>query len=55
MHHDPLISARKTALTRWGHSWVILSVILEFPLPQRLLFFPADPLSPLSLQTDSQT
>jgi hypothetical protein len=31
MHHDPLLSTRKVALTSWGHSWVILSVILEFP------------------------
>lgn len=31
MHHDPLLSTRKVALTNWGHSWVILSVILEFP------------------------
>jgi hypothetical protein len=31
MHHDPLLSTRKVALTNWGHSWVIFSVILEFP------------------------
>ena len=32
MHHDPLLSTRKTALTNWGHSWVVLSVIVELPL-----------------------
>ncbi|MCP5117193.1 MAG: transposase [bacterium] len=31
MHHDPLLSTRKTALMNWGHSWVVLSVIVEFP------------------------
>lgn len=31
MHHDPLISTRKVALTNWGHSWVILGVIMRFP------------------------
>ena len=32
MHHDPLISTRKTALTNWGHSWVVLCVIVALPL-----------------------
>lgn len=31
MHHDPLISTRKVALTNWGHSWVVLGVIVRFP------------------------
>jgi len=31
MHHDPLLSTRKTALMNWGHSWVVLSVIVVFP------------------------
>lgn len=31
MHHDPLLSTRKTALTSWGHSWVVLGVIVRFP------------------------
>jgi len=31
MHHDPLLSTRKVALTNWGHSWVILGVIVRFP------------------------
>src|SRR5205814_30461 len=25
MHHDPLLSMRKTAITNWGHCWVIRS------------------------------
>jgi hypothetical protein len=31
MHHDPLISTRKVALTNWGHSWVVLGIIVRFP------------------------
>ena len=31
MHHDPLISTRKVARVNWGHSWVVLSVIVHFP------------------------
>jgi hypothetical protein len=31
MHHDPLLSTRKTALMNWGHSWVVLSVVVAFP------------------------
>jgi hypothetical protein len=31
MHHDPLLSSRKKAITNWGHSWVILGVIVELP------------------------
>jgi len=31
MHHDPLLSTRKTALMNWGHSWVVLGLIVEFP------------------------
>ena len=31
MHHDPLISTRKVARVNWGHSWVVLSVIVCFP------------------------
>lgn len=38
MHHDPLLSTRKTALTSWGHSWVILSVLLEFPFRRGFYF-----------------
>jgi DDE superfamily endonuclease len=31
MHHDPLLSTRKTAITNWGHCWVIVGVILKLP------------------------
>jgi DDE superfamily endonuclease len=31
MHHDPLLSTRKTALVNWGHCWVVLGVILKPP------------------------
>jgi hypothetical protein len=32
MHHDPLLSSRGKAITNWGHSWVVLGVIVRFPL-----------------------
>jgi hypothetical protein len=31
MHHDPLLSSRKTAVMNWGHCWVVLGVILRLP------------------------
>jgi len=31
MHHDPMLSTRKTAIVNWGHDWVILGVIVRFP------------------------
>ena len=31
MHHDPLLSSRGKVITNWGHSWVILGVIVELP------------------------
>jgi hypothetical protein len=31
MHHDPLLSSRKKAITNWGHCWVILGVVLKLP------------------------
>jgi hypothetical protein len=31
MHHDPLLSTRKTALTSWGHCWVAVGVVLKPP------------------------
>jgi hypothetical protein len=31
MHHDPLLSTRKTAIMNWGHCWVVLGVILKLP------------------------
>ena len=30
MHHDPLLSTRRTAVMNWGHSWVVLGVIVRF-------------------------
>ncbi len=38
MHHDPLLSTRKTALMNWGHSWVVLGVIVKFPFCQDRFF-----------------
>lgn len=31
MHHDPLLSSRGYKVMNWGHNWVVLSVIVEFP------------------------
>lgn len=31
MHHDPLLSSRKMTTTNWGHSWVVLGVIVKLP------------------------
>ena len=31
MHQDPMISTRKVPRLSWGHSWVVLSVIVRFP------------------------
>jgi hypothetical protein len=31
MHHDPLISSRAKPLTRWGHDWVVLTLIVRYP------------------------
>jgi hypothetical protein len=31
MHHDPLLSTRRTAIMNWGHCWVSLGVILKLP------------------------
>jgi len=38
MHHDPKLSTRKTALVNWGHSWVVLAVIVRFPFCERRCF-----------------
>jgi hypothetical protein len=41
MHHDPLLSSRGKAITSWGHSWVVLSVVVQFPLwPDRPFCLP---------------
>jgi len=31
MHYDPLLSSRSKTITHWGHSWVVLGVIVELP------------------------
>lgn len=31
MHHDPLISSRELAVLNWGHSWVVLGVLVKLP------------------------
>jgi hypothetical protein len=31
MHHDPLLSCRRTAITNWAHCWVVLGVLLKVP------------------------
>jgi DDE superfamily endonuclease len=41
MHHDPLLSTRKMAVLNWGHSWVVLGVVLKFPFrPDRVFCLP---------------
>jgi len=41
MHHDPLSSTRGLAFVRWGHSWVVLGVIVDFPFrPGHWIFLP---------------
>lgn len=31
MHHDPLLSSRKKSIVNWGHSWVVMGVLIELP------------------------
>ena len=31
MHYDPLLSSRGKTITNWGHSWVVLGVMIELP------------------------
>lgn len=41
MHHDPLLSTRKLAVLNWGHSWVILAVVVRLPCcPGRVFSLP---------------
>ena len=35
MHHDPLASTRSLVFVRWGHSWVVRGVIVDFPFRPR--------------------
>ena len=32
MHYDPLISSRSKSLVSWGHDWVVLTLIVAFPV-----------------------
>lgn len=41
MHHDPLLSSRSHTVTNWGHCWVVLGVVVHFPLwPERPFCIP---------------
>lgn len=41
MHYDPQLSSRRKSITRWSHNWVILGVIIRFPLwPDRPFTLP---------------
>ena len=41
MHIDPLLSSRGFKVTNWGHCWVVLSVVVEFPFwPERCFSLP---------------
>lgn len=41
MHHDPLLSSRGKTITNWGHSWVVLGVVVRFSLwPERAFCLP---------------
>jgi len=31
MHHDPLLSTRRTAIMNWGRCWVVLGVVVPLP------------------------
>ena len=38
MHHDPILSSRGKAITNWGHSWVVLGVIVRLPFRDHCFF-----------------
>jgi SRSO17 transposase len=41
MHHDPLLSSRSKTITHWGHSWVVLGVVVRLRWwPERALCLP---------------
>jgi hypothetical protein len=41
MHYDPQLSSRGMSVTSWGHNWVVLGVIVRFPLwPHRPFCLP---------------
>lgn len=35
MHHDPQLSSRSKTVTVWGHSWVVLGVLVRLPFCRR--------------------
>lgn len=35
MHHDPLLSTRRTRVVNWGHNWVVLGVIMRWPFRRK--------------------
>lgn len=41
MYYDPLLSTRKKAVVTWGHSWVVLAVVVRLPFcPGRVFSLP---------------
>lgn len=41
MHHDPQLSSRSYQVTTWGHCWVVLGLVIRFPLwPDRPFCLP---------------
>jgi hypothetical protein len=41
MHHDPLLSGQGKEVTSWGHSWVVLAVVVQFSnWPNRVFSLP---------------
>lgn len=41
MHYEPMLSSRSVKIMRWAHSWVVLGVIVRFPLwPERPFCMP---------------
>jgi hypothetical protein len=41
MHHDPILSTRSRKVTSWGHSWVVLAVVVRVPFcPGRVFSLP---------------
>ena len=42
MHYDPLISSRTKSLVSWGHDWVVLTLIVAFPVwaPSKVFALP---------------
>jgi hypothetical protein len=41
MHHDPQLSSRSHVVTTWAHCWVVLGVVIHFPLwPERPFCLP---------------